>query len=332
MKKCIICLIFLTGIVNYLYSFDQSKVKIERGNFYFLVGTEGNERAVMYLHILGTNAYGSYYTESQYIGMSYNGSYIGGFYGSFNGKNLKLDYSYYDYTDNKIEGSITGTLSSDIVFKGKHNSKNVNLSLANTTVNTMKIFSYDYNNERCSASYTIIMYPQDYNERSERKLINDYNSAVEWTDDIDWFDYGESQSIVYIDDRIIIIYYSEGGYYGGAGMTGYNGYSAYTINSKFENSISLTDFIANPKDKRLLSLIKKKFDENVKSDIDFSDSFYDDIEDYGFRFYISPNGTITITMHIDVWAYGLPIREATFTFDEIKPFIKKGSVLEYLFN
>lgn len=329
MKKCIICLIFLTVIVNYLYPFDQSKVEIQRGNFYFLVGTEGNERAVMYLHIVGTNAYGSYYTESQSVK----------FYGSFNGKNLKLDYSYYDYTDSRIEGSFSGSLSTDIVFKGKHNSKNVNLSLANTTVNTMKIFSYDYDydNERNSASYTIIMYPQDYNERNERKLINDYNFDVKMYDDVDWFNYGESESIVYIDDRIIIIYYSSGGYYGGAGMTGHNGYSAYTINSKFENSISLTDFIADPKDKRLLSLIKKKFDENASEfddiDSEFIASEFNDIDfpdDLGF--YILPNGTITITMHISMWTYGLPIIKATFTFDEIKPFIKKGSVLEYLFN
>lgn len=176
MKKYIIFLIFLTSIVNYLYSFDKSKVTVETGDFYFLMGTEGNERAIMYLYVVGTNAYGSYYTESQSI--EDNVFYTDRFSGSFDGRNLKLSYR----DDSGKERTITGTLSSDIVFSGKHNSKNVNLSLANTSANTMKIFKYSYGDseevEEVEYGYysSKIIHQKDYDER---KLINDYNSRVE---------------------------------------------------------------------------------------------------------------------------------------------------------
>ena len=213
MKKCIISLIFLMGITNFLYSFDESKVEVKTGNFYFLIGTEGNERAVMYLHIVGTNAYGSYYTESQDIV----------FNGSFDGKNLKLGYGgEWDSGEKINQKYITGTLSSDIVFVGKNNSKNINLSLANAPINIMKIFDYNYDGDNISYSSQDIIHPKDYNER---KLINDYNKTVNSDENemygMEYSDGGWKDSycrIVYIDDRIVTFnYYGTGmGYYGGA--------------------------------------------------------------------------------------------------------------------
>ena len=332
MKKYIISLIFLMGIANFLYPFDESKVEVKTGDFYFLVGTEGNERAIMYLHILGTNAYGSYYTESQSIEFH---EYYGG---SFDGKNLRL-------------GDINGTLSGDIVFRGKHNSKNVNLSLANAPINTMKIFDYNYNigenndgDVNLSYSSRDIIHPRDYNER---KLINDYNKIVNSDENemhnIDifygaWYDYC---AIVYIDDRIVTFNYSGtgDGYYGGARQYDWCNYITYPVNSKLEKEIELSDFIANTKDKRLLSLITNKFYE-LNKDI-WEDEFFGGIaknsmEEYGIddieycNFSISPKGAITIYYNVG-FSY-LVILEATFTFEELKPFIKRGSPLDYLFN
>ena len=60
MKKLIIFFVLVMVMVfsNYEVSYSQE----EDGLFLFLVGTEGNERAIMYLHIVGNEAYGSYYT------------------------------------------------------------------------------------------------------------------------------------------------------------------------------------------------------------------------------------------------------------------------------
>lgn len=360
MKKYIIFLIFLTSIVNYLYSFDKSKVTVETGDFYFLVGTEGNERAIMYLHILGSNAYGSYYTESQSITSEYGEN---GFNGSFDGRNLKLSY----HDDNDRERTITGTLSGDIVFSGKHNSKNVNLSLANATINNMKIFNYSYEDDIFWNDTTII-HPIYYNEK---ELINYYNSEVEGYEEYSEYgiDHSGSQSIVYIDDRIIIFYGRSYGHYGGASSAGGQSYIAYPVNavadyfianfdiasrslfkniSQFlttdmgsdSNEIRISDFIANPKDRRLLSLIRNKYNEcfnsNFSSDDfeNFEDVINGEIDVEYLDFSISPKGTITIYDSYMNHKYGMVngYLWATFTFEELKPFIKRGSPLDYLFN
>ena len=127
------------------------------------------------------------------------------------------------------------------------------------------------------------------------------------------------------------------GYYGGARQYDWDNYMTYPINSKFEygNKIKLSDFIANTKDRRLLSLVINKFYEFNKDILD--DEFFGDIaknsleedgiDDIGYMdFSISPKGTITI-----YYKYFTRL-EATFTFEELKPFIKRGSPLDYLFN
>ena len=319
MKNLIMFFVLVMVMVfsSYEVSYSQS---VETGNFYFLVGTEGNERAIMYLHILGTNAYGSYYTESQDIGFS----------GSFDGKNLKLSY----HDDNDRERTITGSLSDDIVFRGKHNSKNINLSLANAPINTMKIFSYFSYNDDEYHSITIIQ-SEDYNER---KFINDYSEQINSFQEGYNYESYEGESIVYLDDRIAIfcIYYSgmsTATYMG----TSYNAFPLNSIKNKNEkNSIKLSDFIANTKDRRLLSLVRDKFNEyfNEGSFVydfeDIDDALYDGINLEYSSFSISPKGTITI--YQDTIGRISQTLEATFTFEELKPFIKRGSVLEYLFN
>ena len=323
MKNLIMSFVLVMVMVfsNYEVSYSQ-----ETGNFYFLIGTEGNERAIMYLHIVGNEAYGSYYTESQSIirTAKENGGGFGGFEGSFDGKNLKLSY----HDNNDRERTIKGTLSGDIVFSGKHNSKNINLSLANTPVNTMKIFDYRSNYGRYHS--TKIIHPAFYNEQ---KLIREYKyegqvyeeAAIKAENEYELNGYefaaGEmssdrSESIYYIDNKIVIIEkYDMHTSYSGGGIVENSSFRAYPVNSKFEygNEIELSDFIANTKDRRLLSLIKNKEDIEV-----------DDIKDCDFS--ISPKGTITI-----YYKYFTRL-EATFTFEELKPFIKRGSVLEYLFN
>ena len=293
MKKCIICLIFLTVIVNYLYSFDQSKDEIQRGNFYFLIGTEGNERAIMYLHILGTNAYGSYYTENQEVEKpdGYNDYDDGSFNGTFNGRNLNLEYIYYDNTGNRMKKTITGSLSGDIVFKGKHNSKNINLSLANTLVNSAYI-------------------EQEENWYSSSKKLK-FTFNIRKLNNLDYYD-----EIVYIDENIIIFY---------AFVAHGLHFATYSIHTGKE--IKPSDFISN------------SFLERYKAEINYGFLGYRTINLSNYSFSITPYGKI-----IFLYDYGRVYDEESgyyatsgpdylvFTFDEIKPFIKKGSILEYLFN
>lgn len=288
MKKLIIFFVLVMVMVFSSYEISYSQ---ETGNFYFLIGTEGNERAIMYLHILGTNAYGSYYTESQsIIGKGEEGDF--GFRGSFDGKNLKLSYR----DDNDRERTITGTLSGDIVFRGKHNSKNVNLSLANTPVNSARIVE-DMDD-----------YSSDKKFRFNKRILNNLNS-----------DYLGISEIIYLDENIIIFYGSSTGFrYEG------DGYLAYSINTG--KRIKSSDIVSN----------------NFLERLDFEGTPSGWAEIF---FYITPNGKIvfsynpgTIQTLLDeddedslVW-YTPGGGSIEFTFEELKPFIKKNSPLDYLFN
>lgn len=339
MKNYIIYLIFLIAAAGFenLYSFDSSKVEINRGNFYFLTGTEGKEKAIMYLHIEETYAYGSYYTSSESIEFS----------GTFENNRLNLTSSSLtssledNYKD--PEHIIIGNLSEDIVFKGKHNSKNINLSLANVPVNTLKIFSYFYDDYQYYCKD--IINPKYYNER---ELINSHNSQVSGTVEeenmyIPAYVYNEEHRVTtvsYIDDRIIILEYDHSFRGGGGGLNIHLGYGAYPINSKFENGIELSDFLINTKDRKLFQLIIDKFKQDYtqyhteEEWLEFVEynyySYFDDINYYDF--YISENGTISFYCCPESYSSSLRDLTATFTFEELKPFIKKGSVLEYLFN
>ena len=289
---------------NYEVSYSQ---EVKTGNFYFLVGTEGNERAIMYLHIFGTNAYGSYYTKNQSIEFSEYDS-------AFDGRNLKLEYGgEWDsdkggYVNRKY---ITGTLSGDIVFSGKNNSKNVNLSLANTPVNSAHIIVEDY--IQPGGFY----YP-----------INKFIFNSRTLDNLG----GLMSSIIYLDENIIIY---ESGYTIGGRYAGTD-YSVYSIHTG--EYIGIGDFISNLNDRNLLSLLRKKVLEYASnSNNDYYEYNYNDETYYsfdGYSFYITPKG-ITFYMHDEEVITGENephFIDIDFTFEELKPYIKRGSPLDYLFN
>ena len=284
MKNLIMFFVLVMVMIfsNYEVSYSQ---EVKTGNFYFLVGTEGNERAIMYLHVVGTNAYGSYYTESQSI--TYGGE--SGFSGSFDGRNLKLSYR----DDNDRERTITGTLSGDIVFSGKHNSKNVNLSLANAPVNSARI---------------IVV------EDEDKKFI--FNSRT--LDNIDDMDEYYLWGIVYLDENIII-------------------FCAIGNEYRFEGIKYLAYSIHNGKQIKSSDLVSNSFLESL--DFEGIPSGWAEI-----YFYITPNGKLvfdynpgTIQTYIDenddmpMW-YTPGGASIEFTFEELKPYIKRGSPLDYLFN
>ena len=317
MKNLIMFFVLVMVMVfsNYEVSYSQ---EFETGNFYFLVGTEGNERAIMYLHIVGDSAYGSYYTESQSIvNIFYDsiGDYSSGFDGSFDGKNLKLGYGG-EWDDDKGEyvnqKYITGTLSGDIVFSGKHNSKNVNLSLANTPINSARIRTQFEGYKSPSGWY----YPITEFIFNSRTLDTLYSSI---------------DGIVYLDENIIIL---ENAYTLG-GMPAGTDYSVYSINTG--ETIGIRDFISNLNDRNLLALLRKKvleYASNSDDDsYDYSDETYYSFDNYNvsYSFYITPKG-ITFCMN-DLGLYNKPyLIDIDFTFEELKPFIKRGSPLDYLFN
>ena len=296
MKNLIMFFVLVMVMVfsNYEISYSQE----DDGVFLFLIGNEGNEKAIMYLHIEANlygeewRAYGSYYTKSQ----------ESGFDGSFDGENLKLRYG--GEWDNDKEGYvnqkyITGTLlleggtiggsAGGITFRGKNNSKNVNLSLANAPVNSARIRGTGW----------------------EKRFI--FN--VRTLDDLSYD--GRYAYIVYLDENIIVFHdqWDDGISYDISS-------SVYSINTG--KNIEIEDFISNLNDRNLLALLRKK-----GSDYNSLSSFR--------NFNVTPHG---ITFYSDYLSYDKNMEYETreesiyidFTFEELKPYIKRGSPLDYLFN
>ncbi|WP_432633865.1 hypothetical protein [Brachyspira sp.] len=293
MKNLIMFFVLVMVMVfsNYEVSYSQ---EVETGNFYFLVGTEGNERAIMYLHVVGERAYGSYYTKNQSIYNKYFFNTGDRLSGSFDGRNLKLSYR----DDNGKERTITGTLSGDIVFSGKHNSKNVNLSLANTPVNSARIIEEDYDNKFI------------FNVRALNNI-----------------DYYGSSEIAYLDENIIIF----------KKLISWGYLDTYSINTG--KKIEMKDFISNLNDRNLLALLRKKVLEYASNNDDNYDEYnyndetyysFDDDEYNNYQFLITPKDIIFCKYYID--RYETVSIYLNFTFEELKPFIKRGSPLDYLFN
>ncbi|CRF32566.1 hypothetical protein BRSU_0875 [Brachyspira suanatina] len=267
----------------------------EIGNFYFLYGNENNDKAIMYLSIFEDDEVsGSYYTSN-------NESFD--FTGKMKGNELDIQLKDKDYND---VGTIKGTLSHDLKFEGNRNSKKIKLSLANTKINKARIYKTD----------TYIYGPSllfKFDSNVLNKAMGEYN-------------YYGFYNITYLDDKIIIFEIIGAGERS-AGL----GFIAFSINDG--KKIDIEDFL-NIKDPNLISKCKYFYENGV--------NFYD--LSYCCSFNITPHGKITLLydpgttiIYDDAFeggsSYVTPGKiTQEYTLGELKTYIKKNSVLDYLFN
>lgn len=282
MKKIIILFSFALIILlqsTKLYSQEET------GMFYFLIGTEGNEKAIMYLNILDNGFIsGRYYTPNKDFIMS----------GKMEGSSIDINLTKLEKAHIPDEKTIEKSTikakfdKNNITLEGKHGSKKVSLSLAKTKINSSKIiftmfgnYNYVFNNELDSNNPTI----------------------------------GE---ITYLDDNIICFYSS-----GTGSLEGFITAETYSlINYK---KIEVTNVF---NDLLLEKLPKTVLDYPT---LHIKETFYE------AGLYITPNRVITL--YIETLLRGteedydnLTKEETEYTFEELKPFVKKGSALEYLVN
>ena len=301
MKKIIILFSFALIILlqsTKLYSQEET------GMFYFLIGTEGNEKAIMYLQII-KDELNNYDKAEGYYYTSNNESFS--FTGEMKGNELYIENLYnanvYDISeesDYSKAGQIKGTLYNDLTFEGNRNSKKIKLSLANTKINKAHIIN------KADSFYFHSSNVYVFDSDILNKAIGEYS-------------YYRFYKIAYLDDSIIIFDIA-----GIGGMGAGSGFIAFSINDGKE--INIENFL-NIKDPNLIDKFHFLLDES-----------------YNCTFSITPQGKIilvyspgTIVIESDDfengWSYNTPGETAEeFTFEELKPFIKEGSPLEYLFN
>ncbi|CRF34490.1 hypothetical protein BRSU_2051 [Brachyspira suanatina] len=298
MKKIII--LFSFALIIFLQN-TKLYSQEEKGMFYFLIGTEGNEKAIMYLQIIRDELNNDDKVEGYYY-TSNNESFS--FTGEMKGNELYIENLYsanvYDISeesDYSKAGQIKGTLSNDLTFEGNRNSKKIKLSLANTKINKAHIIN------KSDSFYSGNVYVFDYDILNE--AIGEYS-------------YYRFNKIAYIDDSIIIFDIA-----GIGGMGAGSGFIAFSINDGKE--INIGNFL-NIKDPNLID----KFPL-----LDESDYCTFSITPQGKIILVYSPGTIVIESDDfeNGWSYNTPGETAEeFTFEELKPFVKKGSPLEYLFN
>ena len=109
-------------------------------------------------------------------------------------------------------------MSGNIVFIGEHNSKSVNLSLANMPVNSARLEENYY--ENYDSNYGDIKFI--FNMKTLNNLDNDYH-------------YGDIQGIAYLDKNIIIFSANK--------FSDWDVYLAYSIHTG--KKINLLDYISN---------------------------------------------------------------------------------------
>ncbi|MBW5391184.1 hypothetical protein, partial [Brachyspira pilosicoli] len=161
-------LTFIIILTSNIKSYSQ-----EIGNFYFLYGNENNDKAIMYLQVFNDNEVNGYYYTSN------NESFD--FEGKIQGNELDIQLKDKDYND---VGTIKGSLSYDLIFEGKRNSKKIKLSLANTKINKARIYKTD-----------TYIYGQSLLFQFDSNVLN---KAMEE------YNYYGFYNITYLDDNIII--------------------------------------------------------------------------------------------------------------------------------
>ena len=317
MKKIII--LFSFALIAFLQN-TKLYSQEETGMFYFLIGTEGNEKAIMYLNIFENDyVYGDYHINNETFGFS----------GNINGNNLDLKLYSENATVNSDSDNVTLNFDkNNIILDGKRAGKNINLSLANTYLNTLTLISYGDINYSYSLSYVIF----DDDELTKYK-----NEIIERTDDLSSFDnrkedmddrYSYYENVQYLDNNIISIFRREsfqilsGGASGGSRL--YENFNVYVKDTL--KRIEIKDFL-DVNNIKLLNIFNKKVRESSYNDYNPLMELSNSSDLNYLDFTITHNGRIIFQDGV-----GYDYQKIEFTFEELKPFVKKGSPLEYLFN
>ena len=139
---------------------------------------------------------------------------------------------------------------------------------------------------------------------------------------------------LYLDEKILSYSYESYAYLGGAHgnsnrmLYNYDLSNAHTIK---EQDLFIADYKAS-----LTQLIKDQILEQsaeIGSVADLNDlNFWEDEIKPNDNFYISDEGLVYIFNPYEIAPYSMGQTEVMLPYDKLKPLLKKGNILEYLYN
>ncbi|WP_300369774.1 DUF3298 domain-containing protein [Brachyspira sp.] len=319
---------------------DEKNTKIEESKFYLLSGNISGEKADMYLYVNTKNnkISGYYYTKDKKAMIT----------GSINNNKLNLHESD---ENNNIHASISGTLSDDITFNAEikydeiNEVKDMEFYLnRNLPVYYADIVDYykndNINNSIFSYHKTLLLFSKNTDIKS-LDMESSINYAKEEADNYynEWkgllctgesnttYEIDNTVNVGYIDNKIIALDNYSSMYTGDDNKTKANIQEVFSLESS--NLITIRDLINNFNNDNLISLMRDKILKTGSSKEDYFEFNSITLESSTFR--ILPNSINFIWQTYDIAPYSTGITEISFTFEELKPYVKENSPLYYLF-
>lgn len=317
---------------------NKNGSEIQESKFYLLEGNISGEKADMYLYVneKDKKVSGYYYTKNKKSVIT----------GTINNKKLNLQEVD---ENNNMHASIVGNLSDDIVlsaeikYEESEEVKDMEFSLnRNLPVYYADIIDY-YKNESISNSIfsyhrTLFLFSKSNDMNSvdmessinyvEEECDNYYN---EWKGLLDvsntTYEIDNTINVGYIDNKIIALDNYSSMYTGGDYTAKANIQEVFSLESS--NLITIRDLISDFNNADLISLMRDKILETGYSKEDYYEFNSITLESSSFR--ILPNSINFVWQANDISPYTVGITEISFTFEELKPYVKDVSPLYYLF-
>lgn len=342
--------IYIFVIIIFAVSCSKSKTEsaennkkaseIQESKFYLLEGNISGEKAEMYLYVNRDNkkVSGYYYTKNQKHAIT----------GTINNNKLNLQESD---ENNNIHASISGNLSDDIVFSAEikydeiDTVKDMEFSLKrNLPVYSADIIDY-YKNDSISNSIfsyhkTLLLFSKnndinsldmessiDYVEEECDNYYNEWKALLYTGASNTTYEIDNTVNVGYIDSRIIALDNYSSAYTGGAHGTKANIQEVFSLESS--NLITIRDLISDFNNINLISMMRDKILKTGSAKEDYFE--FDTITLESSTFRILPNSINFIWQAYDIAPYSTGLTEISFTFDELKPYVKEDSPLYYLF-
>lgn len=319
---------------------NKNGSEIQESKFYLLEGNISGEKADMYLYVNEKNkkVSGYYYTKNKKSVIT----------GTINNKKLNLQELD---ENNNMHASIVGNLSDDIVlsaeirYEESEEVKDMEFSLnRNLPVYYADIVDY-YKNESISNSIfsyhrTLLLFSKssDMNSADMESSINYvkeecdnyynewkgllYVGASNTTYEID-----NTINVGYIDNKIIALDNYSSMYTGGDHAAKANIQEVFLLESS--NLITIRDLISDFNNAALISLMRDKILKTGSAREDYYEFNSITLESSSFR--VLPNSINFVWQANDISPYTVGITEISFTFEELKPYVKEDSPLYYLF-
>ena len=319
----------------------DDKSEIQKSKFYLLSGNISGEDASMYLYVNKNNnsVSGYYYTKNKKAMIT----------GKIN--NNKLNLQEID-ENNNIHASIKGSLSDNIDFNAEirydedNTVKDMSFSLnRNIPVYSADIADYYKNESEGNAIFsyhrTLLLFSKN-NDNNSLDMESSINYAKEECENYynEWktliadgvnsnasYEIDYTVNVGYIDNRVIALDNYSYVYTAGAHGEKANIQEVFSLESS--NLITIRDLILDFNNNDLISVMRDKILKTGSTKEDYFN--FDDITLESSSFRILPNSINFIWQTYDIAPYSTGVTEISFSFDELKPYVREDSPLYYLF-